>query len=120
MKGYTYSFTLERYSEHPNWKIVTSEGKLAKIHIQPPWVAVTCKNADGGEELYMMTTDIEFADFSNLFFMVEEKDGWMNIYRCGNDRKSAVNGSAIFPTREEALKSRSEHCVDTVRVIWYE
>lgn len=38
----------------------------------------------------------------------------MNIYRYGNDRKSAVDGSAIFPTREEALKARSEHCVDTV------
>lgn len=83
-------------------------------------VAVACENADGGEELYMIATEIACADFSNLFFKVEEKEGWMNIYRFGEDRSSTVVGDVIFATREEALKARSEYCVDTVRVIWSE
>ena len=122
MKGKmcVHPFNLDRYLERPNLRIVTREGKPAKIHFQPPWVAVACKNADGGEELYMIATEIACADFSNLFFKVEEKEGWMNIYRFGEDRSSTVVGNVIFATREEALKARSEHCVDTVSVIWSE
>lgn len=118
----TCPFNLDMYFERPNLKLVTRDGRPAKIYIQNPGVAVAVmsKNADRGEELYMAATDIFYADFSNLFFKVEEKEGWMNIYRYGNDRKSYVDGSVIFPTREEALKARSEHCVDTVRVMWSE
>lgn len=115
-----HSFNLDRYFERPNLKLVTRDGRPAKIYFQDPGVAVMCKNADGSEELYMMATDVIYADFSNLFFKVEEKEGWMNINRYGDDRKSYVDGSVIFPTREEALKARSGHCVDTVRVIWSE
>lgn len=48
-------------------------------------------------------------DFYKENIKFDRKRGWMNIYRYGDDRKSAVDGSAIFPTREEALKARSEH-----------
>lgn len=117
-----YPFNLDRYFERPNLKLVTRDGRPAKIYLQDHGVgvAVVCKNADGSEELYMMAADIMYADFSNLFFKVEEKEGWMNIYRFGEDRSSTVVGNVIFATREEALKTRSEHCVDTVRVIWSE
>lgn len=77
MKGKicAYPFTLDRYFERPNLKLVTRDGRPAKIYIQNPGVAVAAmsKNTDGGEELYMVATDIIYADFSNLFFKVEEK-----------------------------------------------
>lgn len=119
-KRSVHPFNLDRYLERPNLRIVTRDWRPAKIHFQGTGAAVTCMNADGSEVLYEAATDIEYIDFSNLFFLVEEKEGWMNIYRYGDDRNSAVDSSAIFPTREEALKARSEHCVDTVRVMWSE
>lgn len=118
-KRCVHPFNLDRYLERPNLRIVTRDWRPAKIHFQGTGAAVTCMNADGSEVLYMAATDIGYIDFSNLFVLVEEKEGWMNIYRYG-DGKSYVDGSVIFPTREEALKARSGHCVDTVRVIWSE
>lgn len=119
-KRCVHPFNLDRYLERPNLRIVTRDWRPAKIYFQGIGAAVTCMNADGSEMPYMVASEIDYIDFSNLFFLVEEKEGWMNIYRYGDDRKSAVDGSAIFPTREEALKARSEHCVDTVKVMWSE
>lgn len=113
-------FDMRIYAKRPELKVVTEDRTPAKIHFWGDGVFVTCENKDGSERLYMFDTNTVFADFSGLYFKVDVRRGWMNVCRYGDNRNSTVVGNVIFPTREEALKARSESCVDTIKITWIE
>lgn len=44
----------------------------------------------------------------------------MNVCKYGDSKNFTIVGNVVFPTREEALKCKSEHSVDTILVRWEE
>lgn len=125
-------FSLAEYLKNPTRPIVTRDGNLVRILCTDkigkwPIVALVYK---GEEELlatytingqkYIPKAEVSFDD---LFFASESKTkkvGWMNICKYGDSEYFTIVGNVVFPTREEALKCKSEHSVDTIQVRWEE
>lgn len=125
-------FSLAEYLKKPTRPIVTRDGNLVRIICTDkigkwPIVALVCK---GEEELlatytingqkYIPKAEVSFDD---LFFAPESKTkkvGWMNVCKYGDSEYFTIVGNVVFPTREEALKCKSEHSVDTIQIRWEE
>lgn len=121
-------FSLEEYLANPSRKIVTREGKSARILYtdaigEYPVIALV--------EHYQETFDIAFSftkdgkwctDGTNnnkdLFFAPEKHEGWINLY------KSGINwslGASIWQTEEEAKKwVGAADYVTTIKIEWEE
>ena len=121
-------FNLEEYLTNPSKKVVTREGKPARI---------ICTDARGEYpvialiEHYQETLDVTFSftkdgkwctDGTNsnkdLFFELEKHEGWVNVY------KSGINwslGASIWQTEEEAKKwVGAADYVTTIKIEWEE
>lgn len=44
----------------------------------------------------------------------------MNVCKYGDNKHFSLVGGVIRPTREEALKCKSEYSVDTIQIRWEE
>ena len=121
-------FNLEEYLTNPSKKVVTREGKPARI---------ICTDARGEYpvialiEHYQETLDVTFSftkdgkwctDGTNsnkdLFFELEKHEGWVNVY------KSGINwslGASIWQTEEEAKKwVGATDYATTIKIEWEE
>lgn len=59
----------------------------------------------------------------DLFFAPESKAkkvGWMNVCKYGDSELFTIVGNVVFSTLEEALRCKSEYCVDTIQIRWEE
>lgn len=121
-------FDLQEYIKNPSRKVVTRDGKPVRILCtnakgEYPIVALTIENylrdmvliceADG--------TDIR-SENNDLFFDVETKHGWVNLYRL--ERGFLVFGN-VFDTKEDALdelERTDSNCkyIDTIQIEWEE
>ena len=120
-------FNLEEYLANPSRKIVTREGKPARI---------ICTDARGEYpvialiEHYQETLDVTFSftkdgkwctDGTNsnkdLFFAPEKHEGWTNVYEEGTNRY--LDG-CICSTEEEAKRIRGYGYITTIKIEWEE
>ena len=121
-------FDLQEYLTNPSRKIVTRDGRSVRIlctdaNGEYPIVALTIENhlrdmvliceADG--------TDIR-SENNDLFFDVETKHGWVNLYRL--EQGFLVFGS-VFDIKEDALdelEKTDSACkyIDTIQIEWEE
>ena len=120
-------FNLEEYLANPTRKVVTREGKPARI---------SCTDARGEYpvialiEHYQETLDITFSftkdgkwctDGTNsnkdLFFELEKHEGWTNVYEEGTNRY--LDG-CICSTEEEAKRIRGYGYITTIKIEWEE
>ena len=120
-------FNLEEYLTNPSKKVVTREGKPARI---------ICTDARGEYpvialiEHYQETLDITFSftkdgkwctDGTNsnkdLFFAPEKHEGWTNVYEEGTNRY--LDG-CICSTEEEAKRIRGYGYITTIKIEWEE
>ena len=121
-------FNLEEYLTNPSRKVVTRDGKPAKILYtdargEYPVIALI--------EHYQETLDVTFSftkdgkwctDGTNsnkdLFFASEKHEGWINLY------KSGINwslGASIWQTEEEAKKwVGAADYATTIKIEWEE
>ena len=123
-------FSLEKYLANPSRKMVTRDGRNARIvstdrrYENYPIVALVqisdnCIN----EEVYTYTKDGEFeAEQStrhDLFFAPEPHEGWINVYR-NND--SHTYAGAVYDSKEDAEKRKviDENYVTTIKIEWEE
>ena len=119
-------FNLEKYLANPSRKVVTRDGRNARIICTDmksttyPVVALI-ENGSGYEELFTFSKNGEYAvnesSRSDLFFAPEKHEGWVNIYQVGKNKKCGF----IYET-EEAAKDQfesNEH-IATVKVEWEE
>ena len=121
-------FNLEEYLANPNKKIVTGNGKKvtkvlctdAKGHFP---VAVLVESFDGVDEQAISYTKdghrfITEEHFSDLFFAPEKHEGWINVYKWGENYHYTGD---IFSSKEKALKS-IKGCDDvaTIKIEWEE
>ena len=121
-------FSLEEFKKNPERKVVAENGRSARIICTDakgsfPVIALINDEENDYEDIYFYTTNGECSDISdgpmNLFFAPEKKEGWMNIFRFGND----IQNSCIYDIKEEAelhTKRLRSSYVATVKVTWEE
>ena len=116
------AFSLEEYIKNPNRKVVTRNGRSARI---------ICTDAKGN---YPIVVLIEEGGYDNalsytkdgklyvgetndydLFFATEKHEWWVNVYR---DFDDMMCGS-VFATEEDA-KCKAKTAIATVRIEWEE
>ena len=116
------AFSLEEYLKNPNRKVVTRNGRSARI---------ICTDAKGN---YPIVVLIEEGGYDNalsytkngklyvgetndydLFFAPEKHEGWVNVYR---DFDGLMCGS-VFATEEDA-KCNAKTAIATVKIEWEE
>ena len=116
-------FNLEEYLANPNRKVVTRDGRAAKIH---------CTNYVGAQHII---AQVEGNDYStsfhedgryaydrdeshlDLFFAPERKEGWVNIYK--NEYGAYVLGE-IFIGKEHEEATTGLTYIATAKIEWEE
>ena len=121
-------FSLREYLKNPSRKVVTREGKPARI---------VCTDAKGKYPVVaLITTEENFeiahhfkedgtyidgaVNLSDLFFTTEKKEGWVSVYRNG---RGNIFFSSPYRTKEEALDALYDDTntrIDTIKVEWEE
>ena len=122
-------FSLEEYLKNPERKIVTRDGRKARIvctdraglNARPIVALITSPNGDEFAK-YFWDNGIEIAgseDRNDLFFAPEKKVGWMNLYKKGF---GLVIGDLVRDSEEAAKKiaAGDEDYITTIKVEWEE
>ena len=120
-------FNLEEYLTNPTRKIVTREGKLARIictdaKFEKYQVLALITKKDGQESLATFDTSGKSCSGYNshldLFFAPEKHEGWVNVYKSGTDW---FLGASIWQTEEEAKKwVGAADYATTIKIEWEE
>ena len=118
-------FSLEKYLANPSRKLVTRDGRNARIICTDmksttyPVVALI-ENGTGYEQLTTCSKNGEYAvnesSRSDLFFAPETHEGWINIF---SYEKSYARGP-IYNSKEEAeeIGKLSEYYSTTIKIEW--
>ena len=120
-------FNLEEYLANPSRKVVTREGKPARIictdaKFEKYQVLALITKKDGQEMLATLDTSGKFRDgydsHLDLFFAPEKHEGWINLYKSGNGWSLGAN---IWQTEEEAKKwVGAADYATTIKIEWEE
>ena len=120
-------FNLEEYLTNPSKKVVTREGKPARIICTDakfekyPLVALITKK-DGQEFIAIFDTlgkyHCKYYSYLDLFFASEKHEGWINLYKSGISWSLGTN---IWQTEEEAKKwVGAADYATTIKIEWEE
>ena len=126
-------FSLEKYLANPSRKVVTRDGRNARIvstdrrYENYPIVAlVQISDNYINEEVYTYTKDGEFeAEQStrhDLFFAPEKHEGWVNLYKWLGKEYTYHLGN-VYNSKAEAENGSSNNnykYVATIRIEWEE
>ena len=123
-------FNLEEYLKNPNKKVVTRDGRDARIictdrvNFDSPVMALVMAKS-GIENVYSYRTNgqlfqTEFSD-QDLFFVSEKHEGWLNVYR-HIDTEEVTFGAILHTSREKAEEVGRANChyVATAKIEWEE
>ena len=120
-------FNLEKYLANPSRKVVTRNGRNARIISTDmnsknyPIVALVKLSDNTTEDVWTYTKDGEFeveqSTTYDLFFAPETHEGWINVYR-NND--SHTYAGAVYDSKEDAEKRKTidENYVTTIKIEW--
>lgn len=119
-------FNLREYLENPSRKVITRDGKPARIictNANSPYsiVALYCDEA-GIEYACSYKKDGSFSkdwkSDKDLFFAPEKKEGYVPLFR----QTAGINTGFVFNTKEEAEKSaKGIPCyITTTKIEWDE
>ena len=120
-------FNLEEYLANPSKKIVTREGKPARIICTDakfekyPVLALITKK-DGREFIAIFDTSGKYYckhdSYLDLVFATEKHEGWVNVYKLGIGWSL---GTSIWPTEEEAKEwVGAADYATTIKIEWEE
>ena len=120
-------FSLEKYLANPSRKVVTRNGRNARIvctdrkYENYPIVALVKLSDNTTEDVWTYTKDgeLEAENLSkwDLFFAPEKHEGWVNVYEEGTNRY--LDG-CICVTKEEAKRIRGYGYITTIKIEWEE
>ena len=117
-------FNLEEYLKNPSKKVVTRDGRRARIvctDFNNPKFPVIGE-IEGIKWPISFTTKGLFTDHASrdydLFFAPERKEGWANLYRGNID----YIGGCVYTSEEEAEENigNKESYVATIKIEWEE
>ena len=122
-------FSLEKYLANPSRKVVTRNGRNARVistdmnsKNYPIVALVQISDNYINEEVYTYTKDGEFeAEQStrhDLFFAPEKHEGWVNLYK-GLTTNTRYFCEDVYDSEEEA-KKKSGGAIATVKIEWEE
>lgn len=122
-------FNLEEYLKDPNKKVVTRDGRNVRIICTDRKgteysVVALCTMSKGSEDCYFYFPSGKMYMSSDscldLFFAPEKKEGYINVYRDGDDYYAG--GTEIYSSEAEAVSHATEKFgyVKTVKVEWEE
>ena len=124
-------FSLEKYLANPSRKVVTRDGRNARVistdmncDNYPIVALVQISDKYPTEEINTYTEngelDIEHPYRDDLFFAPETHEGWINVYRY-SDGGHAYAG-AVYDSKEDAEKRKviDENYVTTIKIEWEE
>lgn len=120
-------FDLEEYLKDQTKKLVTRNGKKARIictnRLMEDFPICALVDENGEEYYYSYTINGKhLTDSDNgydLFFASEKKEGWVNIFKTDIDM---LKSGRIYNSKTEAKESvvDEEKYVDTVKIEWEE
>ena len=122
-------FSLEKYLANPSRKVVTRDGRNARIICTDmksttyPVVALI-EDGSGYEQLFTFSKNGEYAvnesSRSDLFFAPEKHEGYINIYR--NEYEDYYKGKIIYSSKEDAIKrgEKTPDYITTTKIEWEE
>ena len=124
-------FSIKEHLEHPDWEVVTREGRPVRIlctdlddNDYPVAAVVGNFHVDKytAEGLFQAGKETKY----DLFFAPEKHEGWVNIYEAAVPRQTIgclvtrYAGSCIWPTEEEAKAAADPDPVATIKIEWEE
>lgn len=120
-------FSLEEYLKNPDREVVTRDGRKVRIICtdrkgDTPIIALVHNADDGQESGYAFYPDgkyfIDKDDEFDLFFAPEKHEGWINVYKWGENYRYT---EGVFSSKEKALKSvKGCDNVATIKIEWEE
>lgn len=121
-------FNLQEYLKNPNLKVVTRDGRSARIictnRLDENYPVIALVNDEYTEKCYSYTIFGKLYSYQNrdceldLLFTPEKKSGWINVYRgCGEYNTYVCN--RIFATKEEAQREKRD-IIATIKIEWEE
>ena len=124
-------FSLAEYLKNPSRKVVTRDGREARIictdrkDADYPIIALVSRESIEKESTLYYTKEGRFyvngLSESDLFFVAERREGWINIYK-GADGNSYVGDSYIFKSEENAEKTgmTDKDYIGAIKIEWEE
>lgn len=121
-------FSLEKYLANPSRKVVTRDGREARIictdrrDLNFPIIALIENISGGGEKACSYTKNgrhyTDCPDIFDLFFAPEKHEGWVNVSR----EEYGYEGGLIYDSKEDAEKIAKVNkcCIATVKIEWEE
>lgn len=124
-------FSLDKYLANPSRKVVTRDGRSARIictnmrTINHPIVALVEIRDSFNEDIIKYTKDGEFnvnhLSKYDLFFASEKQEGWINIFKvaCAN---AYLKESRIYSSKEiaESEGRGLSNYLSTIKIEWEE
>ena len=120
-------FNLEEYLKNPTKKVITRDGKSARIictnRLYKNYPVIALVNNEDSEICYGYTAGGKLYIYqdndSDLFFASIKKSGWINLYKIN----SIISpGPQAYDTKEEAESAagnRSDY-ISTIKIKWEE
>lgn len=119
-------FSLQEYLKNPNRKIVTKDGRPARILCfdskdgQYPIIALIDKGYQDSAFRYTVKGEVAtgFDKNLNLMMLPEKKYGWINLYRYEQN----IGAGKVYKSEEEAQNSavRTDRYIATAKIEWEE
>ena len=116
------AFSLEEHLKNPNRKVVTRNGRGARIictDAKGNYPIVALIEEDGYDNALSYTKDgklyVGETNDYDLFFAPEKHEGWVNVYRDFDD----VMCGSVFATEEDA-KCNAKTAIATIKIEWEE
>lgn len=121
-------FNLKEYLANPNRKVVTGDGRNVRIlctdsKIRHYPIIALVEEPSGFENVFSYTEDGQMVSYEpskkyDLFFALEKHEGWINVYKWGDDYRYTGD---VFSSKERALMSvKGCDGVATIKIEWEE
>ena len=121
-------FNLKEYLANPNRKVVTGDGRNVRIictdsKIRHYPIIALVEEPSRFENLFSYTEGGQMISYEpsekyDLFFVPEKHEGWINVYKWGDDYRYTGD---VFSSKERALMSvKGCDGVATIKIEWEE
>ena len=122
-------FSVEKYLENPNRKIVTRDGESVRIicidRLDENYPVIALVKNEDYEECYSYTKFGKVYQYAkrscelDLFFAPVKKSGWINLYKINS---TISPGPRAYDTKEEAESAAGDksYYISTIKIEWEE